>query len=468
MNPLPTVYLHLESLVMLLFLGVVVWAQFGRASDPGYYVQRGRVQLWLLAAAFLLMTVAFSASLAQASPLLGMELAAGIILSLLHPVNALCFMIHIQILRPWEIEIGNPVLLLLPRLVVVLCLLSWLIHPKQHARQSVRNLRGVLFLLGFTIWLFISTVKAADPAKALGYFFDVYFKSLTVFIMVLFLIESDRSVWEVEMTLVVSSLSLMSVGLYQFFTNSMSFGRLQSAGVFGDPNDMAAIIVMALPFALVPLFFDETSGLIAKTAGLSYAALAAFVIWLSASRGAMLALAAQIVIFRWVKSGMNRLKLFLMTAGAGAAYMGLLHFIHRDAADMATSENSRKTIWIAGINMALHNPILGVGYHQFAANYESHVIGTVYEWGRKTAHSSWILALGETGFVGFFLFVAFFISVARIAWRNKDKRPAQFYAVVGYGVAMSFLSHTYSPYFYLLMALVLASSCVRPKPVDGA
>ena len=117
--------------------------------------------------------------------------------------------------------------------------------------------------------------------------------------------------------------------------------------------------------------------------------------------------------------------------------------------------------------MAVHNPILGVGFNQYPGNYMYYAVGTIYERGRRTAHSSWFLALGETGFVGFFLFCAFFVSVVRIAWRNRAKRPAQLYAVTGYGVAMSFLSHTYSIYYLILMSLVLASSNIKGGTPNG-
>jgi O-antigen ligase len=117
--------------------------------------------------------------------------------------------------------------------------------------------------------------------------------------------------------------------------------------------------------------------------------------------------------------------------------------------------------------MAVHNPVLGVGFDQFPEQYMSYAVGRLYERGYRTAHSSWFLALGESGFPGLFLFAAFFVSVVRIAWRNRAKRPGQLYAVTGYGVAMSFLSHTYALYFYILTALILASANVKEKVRDG-
>ena len=466
MNSLPIEYLHLETGAIFLFLTMVTWTEFGRASAPDYDVQGGLTQLRWLPFFFVLMAVAFTLLLYGVSPMLGLELAAGVALAMLHPVNALCFMVHLMILRPWEIEIGNPVLMLIPRFGVLLCIFSWLIHPRQHARLTWRNLRGVLFLIGFSGWILVTTIKAPSIAAAVTDWLNTYFKTLTIFGMALFFIESERSVREFELTLVISSLSLMASGLYQFLSGGMTAGRLKMSGMLSDPNDMGAVIAMALPFALVPVF-EETTGPLVKTAGLLYAGLAATAIWLTRSRGTMLAVVAQFLVVRLARSKRQRWGVALTAVLVGAGYLGLMRLVPRRADDMEGSEASRITFWKTAVNMAVHNPILGVGFDQYPDNYMSYAVGTVYERGNKTAHSSWFLALGESGFVGFFLFCAFFISVVRIAWRNRAKRPAQLYAVAGYGVAMSFLSHTYSPYFYLLMALVLASAGVKERMNDA-
>jgi O-antigen ligase len=462
MKSIPIEYLHLQTGVIFLFLAMVIRTEFGRATDPEYDVQGGFAQLRWLPFAFLLMAVAFTGLLHDVSPLLGVELAAGVTLSLLHPVNALCFMIHFSILRPWEIVPDNPVLTPMPRLLVLLCMISWLIHPDRHADLSLRKHRGVLFLLAFSGWLLLTALKTPSITATVQDWYSIYFTSLTVFGIALFLIESERSVREVQLTLVISSMALMATALYRYFSVGLTMGRLISVGTLGEPNDMGTIIVMALPFALVPMF-EKTTGLMAKATGLLYTGMAAGVIWLTRSRGTMLAVVAEFFVMRIVRSKKKRLGLLLTAGLLGAGYAGLMSIVPRDTSEMEASSGSRITFWKAAVNMAVHDPFLGVGFNQFPENYMSYAVGTIYERGKRTAHSSWFLALGESGFIGFFFFCAFFISVARIAWHNRGKRPAQLYAVAGYGVAMSFLSNTYTQYFYLLMALVLASASVKPR-----
>ena len=460
-------YLHLETAALFLFLVMVVRTEFLRSADPEYDLQRGFVPLRWLPFAFVLMAAAFTYQLQGVSPFLGLELAAGISLSLLHPVNALCFMIHLMILRPWEIAIDNQVLGLIPRFGVSLCILSWLNHPERHKKINWRSLRGVVLLLGFAGWALLSTAKSPSISAGLSDFFGTYFKTLIVFALALIFIENEQSVREVELTVVISAFSLVMSGIYQFLFGEMTKGRLKMSGMLSDPNDMGAVIAMALPFALVPVF-EETTGPMTKAAGLIYTGLAAVTIWLTRSRGTMLAVLAQFLVVRLVRSKKHRWTVVLMAGLLGAGYMGLMRLVPREAGEMEASEGSRLTFWKSAINMAAHNPILGVGFDQYPDSYMSYAVGTIYERGRRTAHSSWLLALGETGFVGFALFCAFFISVARTAWRNRAKRRAQLYAVAGYGVAMTFLSHTYSLYFYILMALVLASDSLKERVKDGS
>lgn len=459
---LPIEDLHLETGVVFLFLVMVVRSELGRSTEPDYDPLGAAAPLRLLPFFFLFVASALTVLLYGVSPFLGLELAAGVTLALFHPANALCFMVLLMILRPWEIGPPNEVLGLIPRFGVTICLFSWSLHPAKRAKLTWEGLRPVLFLLGFSAWLLLSAIKTPSVTATLADWFDKFFKPLMFFGMTLFLVDDERSVREFQLTLVISCLSLMAAGAYRFYSVGLTAGRLISSGKLGDPNDMGALIAMALPFALVPAF-RRRSGLFTKTAALLYAGLAAFVIWLTRSRGTMLALCAQLLVYRLIRSKRGRLGVLLTAGALGIGYFGILQLVPRDPDEMNASADSRLTFWKSAVNMAVHNPLLGVGFDQYPERYMSFAVGKVYERGNRTAHSSWFLALGESGFVGFSLFLAFFVSVVRVAWRSRVKRPDQLYAVAGYGVAMSFLSHTYSQYFYILMALVLASAAVKER-----
>jgi len=467
MEPLPIHYLHLETAVLPVFLVMVLMVQISRSAEPGHYVSRGRRQMVWLLAAFGLSTLAFGALLANVSPLLAVELAVGFTLSLLHPVNALCFFVHLLFLRPWEIVTTNTLLLALPRAVGGLCVFSWLMHPGQHGKPAARTYRALLLLLGFSLWLFLTTFRTPNIVETQVDWFSTYFKSLLVFVMCLFFIESEKSVREFGLTLVISALALMVVRMYQYHTEGPGLVRLELGGMFGDPNDLAAVIVMALPFALVPVF-KKTAHLGQQVLGILFSGISGLVIWYSQSRGAMLALAVQVLTAGHLTSnGKKWLSTILLGGLLGAGYITVLKAIPRKPEEMHASSESRITYWKTAVNMTLHHPIFGVGFDQYPENYDAYSIGTKYEWGRRAAHSSWFLAFAESGVPGGILFVSFFVTILRTAWRHRRRWPEQLYAIIGYGIVMSFLSHTYGMYLYLLAGLIMASDAAAKRPDDG-
>ncbi len=440
---------------------MVILIQLARANDPGFYVQFGRRQRSLLITGFVLLSIVFGALLHNVSPILAVELAAGFTLSMLHPVNALCFFVHLLFLRPWEIVTDNALLLSLPRVGGALCMMSWLIHPAQHGKPSGRTLHVLIILVVFSKWLFLTTFFTPQIAETQADFFATYFKSPIVFMMCIFFIESERSIREFEMTLVISVLSMMVVGAYQFFTDPNAAASLESVVMFGNSNDLASVIVMVIPFALAPVFNLATS-LIPQIIGILISGFSLVLVWYTRSRGAMLGLAMQALAAMNIGAdSKKRLGTLLLAGLLGVGYIVAVKAIPRESEDMDVSSESRITFWKTAVNMALHHPIFGVGFDEYPANYDSYTTGVKYSWGLRTAHSSWFLAFAESGFIGGTLFVAYFLMVLRTAWRNRQHWPAQFCALAGYGVAMSFLSHTYTFYFYLLSGLVMASNSLQ-------
>jgi O-antigen ligase len=272
--------------------------------------------------------------------------------------------------------------------------------------------------------------------------------------MCLFFIESERSVLELEMTLVISVLALMIVGFFQFFSEGTVSRRLEFVGLIRDPNDLAAVIVMAIPFALVPVFGEEAH-LIQQSGGLLFSGFSLLVIWFTRSRGALLALLTQVLASKVLKSSRGKwLRPVLLAGVLSVGYFITLKAIPRAEEDMEESQAGRITCWKAAINMTLHHPIWGVGFSQYPANN-----------GQRAAHSSWLLAFAESGVMGGLLYVSFFLTVLRTAWRKRQRCPAQLYALVGYGVAMTFLSHTYLIFPYMLSGLIIASDSLKMRSI---
>jgi O-antigen ligase len=469
--PIPPYFLQLESLLFIPFLGMLLAMQLSRYREALYSLTQARRMMWSLLALFGLLTFAFGTLLLKVSPLLAFELSAGFTLALIHPVNALCFMVYLLFLRPWDILPDNHLLAALPRLLAVTCVFSWLIHPWKHVRPSRVSWQALMLLSAFGGWLFLSTFITPNIGETQAAWFDTFFKAVIVFIMCSFFIDNRRSVSEFQNTILYSIFTMAALGLYQYFTQPvgvLGVDRLHALSML-DPNDLAAISVIALPLALTTIV-GPARGFSLRMTGIVFVAAALMAIWYAQSRGAMIAVLVQLLGFMVVKYFARQR--FLTMLGVGiviVGYIGLLGSLQRSEEDLYASKESRITYWKAATRMAIRNPILGVGYDQYPEKYEAYSPTSIkYEFGHRTAHSSWFLAYAESGLLGGSLFLAFFLIVLKTAWRNRRDYPDQFFALGGYGVAMSFLSHTYLLFPYLLYGLVIASDTVKERTSHAA
>jgi O-antigen ligase len=157
-----------------------------------------------------------------------------------------------------------------------------------------------------------------------------------------------------------------------------------------------------------------------------------------------------------------------VTVGAIAAVLVsvpvYVTFSNRNADDLSGSSGSRMNYIVAGLKMAAKNPIFGVGFAEYQDSFESYASSFDYEYGKRTAHNSWILVVSETGWLGLLLFSLVFFYTFRSARSTFDLAPEFLLALVSYGVAMTFLSHSYLLYPYLLYAIIATGERLSKDP----
>lgn len=373
--------------------------------------------------------------------------------SLVHPVFAFCTFVVLILLRPWEI-LPSELTLALPRLTVFLCLLSLLFEWYRKRRLSIFWTNSTLLLFAFGIWVFISTFQAADPAVARAMFFDSIFKVSVIFILCQNIIRQPWAYRTFVGSIGIAGIGLSATALLYSFVfageEAVETGRLATIGMLSNANDIAAIAILALPFAIAPVLRGSRN--LFYWLSSSFAILVTIsTVWYTRSRGALLALIVAfgaLFFFRSKRKGL----IAIVTVLVIATFPLLVNLMGRDKSDLNQSSFSRLNYWKTGALMAIANPLFGVGFEQYPKKYESYAPSLAFEWGERTAHSSWVLVLAETGLVGFALFVALAYSAFRKALIYKDQYPEIFLSFVGYFAAISFLSHSYLAFPYLLMA----------------
>jgi O-antigen ligase len=228
--------------------------------------------------------------------------------------------------------------------------------------------------------------------------------------------------------------------------------RAQASGIFGDPNDLAATICAGLALCLPRLV--QGKGL----ARVFYAALGLICIWAiltTNSRGGMVAMLAVIAGFSLVYVRNKGLAVLLAVMIGGLfLVLGPSRMTTFDSTE--ASANERFWYWSNGVEMLVQNPILGVGYGQFL----EHNSGMM-------AHNSYVQCFAELGLVGYFCWIGCLYYAFRRRPRTegaatltpdfeRDLLAARL-ALAGFLVAAYFITRTYVPVLYMLIALPVSA-----------
>jgi hypothetical protein len=239
------------------------------------------------------------------------------------------------------------------------------------------------------------------------------------------------------------------------------FYRLRSMGFLNDPNDFAQVMVMVLPllwWAYRPGRWRRNLFVVAVPA-----LLLGYAIYLTQSRGALLGVGALmlLVLHRYV--GTLRTALVVVVA---AAALGLISFGGRALSTGEESAAQRIDAWYAGWMMLKAKPIFGVGYGNFLDHHN------------LTAHNSFVLCFSEIGLVGYFawlgLIVLTFTGLNRaveLAPRASQEREIAVIlraALLAYMACAWFLSRTYQPGLYVVLALGIAAWVCARKRIPAA
>ncbi|HLJ56241.1 MAG TPA: O-antigen ligase family protein, partial [Chthonomonadaceae bacterium] len=187
-------------------------------------------------------------------------------------------------------------------------------------------------------------------------------------------------------------LSLFSIVHYYL---GIAFNRggimqAEATGIFNDPNDLSATIVGGLGLTLC------SAAAASGPRRWFYALAAASMVWaiyLTNSRGGMLALIVTVGAFLLITSRSRWIALaLLLVIGAGAIKYGPSRFHQMDAKEESAS--SRFRFWHTGTLLFLANPVTGAGYGQFPLLNDGY-----------TAHNSFVLCYAELGLPGYFCWI---------------------------------------------------------------
>lgn len=375
--------------------------------------------------------------------------------------NYVYLYILLVFLRPQEFIGYLKDISLLP-VVLVLGILMWLLNEKEKNLRSPQNVILPVFFL-----VMMSTIVISGWAGGAVVIFNKFFPVLALFTLISSTVQSEKRLRQIMLLIVVMSVLMVIHGMQQkqlgigwTGAKPVDGGRITYTGIFNDPNDLGILFVISLPM-IVYLYTYFKLNIIRIIFMLAFLTVL-YGIYLTNSRGSMLAVFSMLGYFGWKKYGVTRSAILLATL------LPIALIVPTRLSEIDASEESahgRVDAWYEGIQMLRENPIFGVGTGQFTEhNY-------------LTAHNSFILVMAEQGLFGFFLWFSFFgltfvmllninnklnelIDNGGLGERinleeNKKIVTTLLSSYIGLMVTISLLSRSYTILIYIMVGLII-------------
>jgi hypothetical protein len=339
-----------------------------------------------------------------------------------------------------------------------------------------------LCVLGMQVLSLIPPLLALKVDEAWNGGFT-YFKLLVYYLLLVSLVNTPARLRGLVMTLVpccavlslitilryhgVLELAVADASVEDSTTNAWGevtyFQRLQGTGIFQDPNDLCMMLASMVPLALYLLIHDKNS--LRRVLWLGSFLIYGYAIFLTRSRGGLLALASGLGICCWARYGLQR---SLVLASLGLPLL-LVVFGGRQTTMTAQEGTGQTRIqlwsdWMMefrgnlpfGRGMTL--PKEGEGKKQrFPGENYGHM-----------AHNSYLQAFADIGLLGGCLFLGAYgvalLSIYRAGQggprildpQQQALRPFMLAAVMAYAVGMLTLSLCFVVPTFMILALAVA------------
>lgn len=278
-------------------------------------------------------------------------------------------------------------------------------------RSPLLQAPQTLALVGMSTAVFLSLVATGWIGGATPALLEFLPNALT-YVLVLVNCRTKRHLQALTLVLLLVSIFVIAHGFFdlrqgkfdstyliaQNDDSGAPFYRIKGAASISDPNDFAQLLVSLIP--LLFIFWHKKQLFRNLVLVIVPASVLIFGMYLSHSRGGVIALLALMAIVGWkrlgiVPSAITASLLFWATAALG--WSGGRSISIGAGAD-------RMEAWAVGLQLVRANPIFGVGYQRFTEYFEI------------TAHNSVVVCAAELGLFGLFFWVLLVLPSVRSAY----------------------------------------------------
>ena len=414
-------------------------------------------------------------------PLVAVAAMVGLLLLpivLVRPIVGLAVLVFLSFLESYSAMTG---FVTLTKIVGAVLVLAWFAivatRRAEDERQGMLSREPFLgaALLLFTAWAAMSLMWAESPDAAQTSVLR-FAQNFVLFPILLVAIRTPRHAAWVVGAFVAGALVAVALGFSAgTLGDPEAQGRLKGAGL--NPNQLGSYLAAAA-ILTGALAANRRWSPLARCAMLTTAGIALVSVLLTLSRGALVGLAAALLLAPIVIGRGRRLGALTLIVAAIIGAVGWYAAVApASAVDRIThpSRNGgsgRENLWLVGWRMVKDNPVVGVGAGNYPVSSIHYVLRPGFAPGdaasivdrKKVAHNIYLTVLSELGAVGLTLFAAILLGCLHSALRAARKFAARgelamdllsrglFLALVNMLVAGFFSSSIYIKQLWVLLA----------------
>ena len=323
-------------------------------------------------------------------------------------------------------------------------------------------------LLGFVAVAALSCLTALWPRQAAESLSDLV-KMALVFFFIVNCANTERRLRGVMWTIVIGGLIPAAGTLRNYLQGNLVEGRASWLGIFANPNEVAYSLVILVPLAA---FLATGLGPMPRLALLGISMVYIAAIFVTFSRGGLVALAVVVGLYAWRKRSIWLQAVLVALVVAGLVLGGKYWSRGEDFSGLKGDVSFRQRLATSQVGLAMFadHPLLGVGLGCSVVAWPLYAFNDLYSRGALVTHNTIIQPLGETGILGFIpfmLFVGFGIYYARkLALDDSRRSLANLGAgleIAVWGFVVCGLSGGYvlTWFPYILLGLVSSARRIR-------
>ena len=392
----------------------------------------------------------------------------------------LCIYLFLEYIRPASLY---PVLDFLPWTQIALLMVCITVFNDKSIKWVSST--GNFLIVFFLIIVLLSAVFAFRPSVSWERI-DTPIIWVAVYFMVITVINTEKRFFVFVLLFLLLNFKMSQHGFFSFAGRGFSYtkwGVTGSPGWFRDSGDFGIAMTVFSPLAFAFAFaLKEYWGRYKKWFFYFLPITGMVSVVATSSRGAQLGLVA-VGIWFLLKSrkGIKAMIGILIMGWALYAMLPERMLAEYQTAGEDRTSQDRLAHWEFGVDVAMDNPILGIGYDNWLAycNFMN-PNGLGIRDNCRLPHNTYIDAVAQLGVTGFVVYIlmAFYVfrlnARTRVNAMNRGNKFILYIAhgldggLVGYMVSTIFFSELFYPVFWMQLAMTVALHNISRKAVTGS